>query len=315
MNKDPKPFSIMKIKPLSPREKEIRSITLWGALLNIVLLALKIVVGLFVRSSALIADGFHSLSDLFTDIIVLASSRLSNRPPDETHPFGHGKFETLASQVIATVLVVVGFFFVWSAGAAIYRREINYPGFTVLIIAALSIVSKEILFVLTRKVARRTHSTALYANAWHHRSDSFSSIAVFIGGIAGLLGWGYADKMAAIVVGIMIMAVGGKLFYDNLIEFTEHAGDKKSVEIIKKILSDDDEIISWHALRTRNIGGEMFIDVHVCVDARLTVLESHKICDKIESSIRRELSKPVNILIHIDPDKRDRPGHSNSPIR
>ncbi|MBN1545650.1 MAG: cation transporter [Syntrophaceae bacterium] len=302
----------MKIKPLSSREKDIRSITLWGAVLNAALMILKIIVGLFVRSSALIADGIHSLSDLGTDFIVLVSSRLSNRPPDETHPFGHGKFETLASQLIASILVGVGFLFVWTAGLAIYRREVNYPGFSVLVIAALSIVSKEILFALTRKVARRTHSTSLYANAWHHRSDAFSSVAVLLGGAASLIGWGYADNMATIVVGIMIMAVGGKFFYDNLIELTEHAADKKTIQVLKSILSDEIEIKSWHALRTRNIGGELFIDVHVCVDAGLTVLESHKICDKIETNIRREISKPVNILIHTDPYEADRPESSGT---
>jgi len=303
----------MKIKAPSPRERDIRKVTLWGAILNVTLMILKILIGLFVKSSALIADGIHSLSDLGTDFIVLVSSHLSNRPPDDTHPFGHGKFETLASQLIASILVAVGFLFVWTAGLAIYRKEVNYPGFSVIIIAALSIVSKEILFALTRKVARRTHSTALYANAWHHRSDSFSSGAVLLGGAAGLIGWGYADNMAAIVVGIMIMAVGGKLFYDNLIELTEHAADKQTLQILKKVLSDENEIKGWHALRTRNIGGEIFIDVHVIVDSGLTVLECHKICDKIEGNIRKEISKPVNILIHSDPDKTGFLDGSNRP--
>ena len=137
------------------------------------------------------------------------------------------------------------------------------------------------IFYLTRKVARKTHSPALYANAWHHRSDSFSSLAVLLGGAASLFGWGYADHMAAIVVGIMIIAVGGKIFYDNLIELTEHAADNESVQIIKRILSDESEISGWHALRTRDIGGELYIDVHVIVDPSLTVLDSHKISDKI----------------------------------
>jgi cation diffusion facilitator family transporter len=293
----------MTFEPVNSREKTIRSITLWGAMLNVALMILKISTGLFIKSTAVIADGVHSLSDLATDLVVLVGARFSSRPPDETHPYGHGKFETLASILIATILLAVGFGFVWSAGLAIYRKEINYPGFLMLVIAAVSVVSKEIIFFLTRKVARKTHSPALYANAWHHRSDSFSSLAVLLGGIASLIGWGYADHVAAVVVGIMIITVGGKIFHDNLIELTEHAADSESVQIIKKILSDESEISGWHALRTRDIGGELYIDVHVIVDPTLTVLESHKISDKIEANIQMELAKPVNILIHIDPDK------------
>ena len=170
--------------PVTPREKKIRSITLWGALLNVVLLIIKIISGLLIRSSALIADGVHSLTDLATDLVILLGARLSNRPADETHPYGHRKFDTIASQLIAFILIAVGFGFVISAGTAIFRQEVNYPGFLMLAVATISVVSKEIIFHITRKISRITQSAALYANAWHHRSDSFSSMAVLIGGAA-----------------------------------------------------------------------------------------------------------------------------------
>ena len=289
--------------PITPREKKIRSVTLWGALLNVVLMILKIVSGLLIRSSALIADGVHSLSDLGTDLLILLGARLSSRPADETHPYGHRKFDTIASQLIAFILIVVGFGLVFSAWTAISRKEVNYPGFLMLAVAAISVVSKEIIFHATRKISRMTHSAALYANAWHHRSDSFSSMAVLIGGAASLLGWGYADYMATIIVGIMIMGVAGKIFYDNLIELTEHSADKKSIQSIERILTRAEDISGWHALRTRSVGGELFLDCHVIVDSKLTVLESHKIIERIEEQIQFELSKPTNILIHIDPEK------------
>jgi len=292
-----------RLDPITPREKKIRSVTLWGALINVVLLILKIVSGLLIRSSALIADGVHSLTDLATDLLILLGARLSNRPADETHPYGHRKFDTIVSQLIAFFLIVVGFGFVFSAGTAIFRKEMNYPGFLMLAVAAISVVSKEIIFHITRKVSRLTNSVALYANAWHHRSDSFSSMAVLIGGAASLLGWGYADHMATIIVGIMIMGVAGKIFYDNLIELTEHSADKKSIQSIERILSQTENIFGWHALRTRSLGGELFLDCHVIVDPTLTVLESHKIVDRIEEQIQSALSKPVNVLIHIDPKK------------
>ncbi len=289
--------------PITPREKKIRAVTLWGALLNIILMVLKIAAGLLVRSSALIADGVHSSSDLVTDLIILVGARLSNRPADSTHPYGHKKFDTISCQLIAFILVIVGFGFVWSAGIAIFDKKVNYPGFIVLIVASISVVSKEILFFITRKISRITQSAALYANAWHHRSDSFSSIAVLIGGAASLMGWGYADHMATLIVGIMIMGVAGKIFYDNLVELTEHSADTKSIQAIEMILSQAADISGWHALRTRNLGGELFLDFHVIVDPSLSVLESHRITERIEKDIQSELSKPANILIHIDPEE------------
>lgn len=286
---------------INERHKRIRSITLWGALLNIFLMILKIFSGILIKSSALIADGVHSFSDLATDIVVLIGTSLSHRPPDDTHPYGHGKLETIASQLIALALLVVSFGLIWSAGTSIYRHEKNYPGYMVLVVAVVSVILKEIIFYITRKISRITGSVALYANAWHHRSDSLSSVAVLIGGIVSLFGWGHADQVATIVVGFMIMGIAGKIFFEGLIELSEHAADSESIQKIEKVLSEEKGVSSWHALRTRKLGAELFIDVHVLVDPKLSVLESHDISVKIEKEIRNKLSKPVNVLVHIEP--------------
>ncbi len=287
------------------REKKIRTITLWGSLLNAVLLALKIIFGLLIKSSALVADGFHSLSDLVTDFFVLIGTKLSSRPADKTHPYGHKKFETIASQLMALILIAIGVGFILSSGTAILRHEINFPGFVVLIVAAVSVISKEVLFYKTREVSRETESAALYANAWHHRSDSLSSVAVLLGGVAGLFGWGHGDQLATIVVGFMISGVGAKIFYESVIELADTAADKESIQTISKILSEQIDIETWHALRTRKLGGELFLDVHICVDPGLTVQEGHDISNRLESQIREKLSKPVNILVHIEPIPTD----------
>jgi cation diffusion facilitator family transporter len=290
------------LRAQNEREKKIRAITLWGSLLNIVLMALKVIVGLFIKSSALVADGVHSFSDLVTDLLVLLGARLSSRPADRTHPYGHKKFETLATQLVALILIAVGIGFMWSASVSITRQEQNYPGVLVLVVAAVSVVSKEILFQKTKKVSRDTESASLYANAWHHRSDSLSSVAVLIGGSVSLFGWGYADQLATLVVGIMILGVGGKIFYECVSELAETAADKNSVATIEKILSADKDVLTWHALRTRKLGGELFLDVHICVDADLSVKDAHGISDRLEETIQSQFSNPVNILIHIDPD-------------
>lgn len=291
----------MKLQINELRQKQIRSITLWGALANVFLIIIKLIFGIMIRSSALIADGVHSISDLATDFVVLISTKLSHRPPDETHPYGHSKLETIACQVVALILLVVGLGFIWSAASSVFKGKVNYPGILVLIVAAISVITKEILFFFTRKVSRITQSPVLYANAWHHRSDSFSSLAVLIGGLASLLGWGYADHAATIVVGVMIMAVAGKILYEGLIELSEHSADKESIQVIENVLSEEKEVFQWHALRTRKMGAELFVDVHILVDSDLSVLKSHKITTKIEEEIKKRLSRPVNTLIHIEP--------------
>jgi cation diffusion facilitator family transporter len=287
---------------MDERKKKIRSITLRGIFLNIFLMVIKLISGILINSSALIADGVHSLSDLATDFVVLVSTRLSSRPADRTHPYGHGKLETIASLIIGLTLIVISSGIIWTAGVSIYRHEHNFPGFMVLVIATLSVISKEILFFLTRKVARITHSAVLYANAWHQRSDSLSSVAVLIGGVAGLLGWGHADQVAAIVVGFMIIGVSGKIFFEGLRELSEHSADSESIEKIEVVLSKEKNISDWHALRTRKLGAELFVDVHVLVEPALSVQTSHDISMKIEEEIEKELSRPVNILVHVEPN-------------
>jgi len=291
---------------ITERVKRIRSVTLWGVFLNVSLVVLKLLSGILIKSSALIADGVHSFSDLATDFVVLVGTRLSSRPADKTHPYGHGKLETIASLLIGVVLLVVSFGIIWSAGISIYRHEHRFPGFMVLVVAAVSVVSKEILFHITRKVSRITHSAVVYANAWHQRSDALSSVAVLIGGIASLLGWGHADQVAAIVVGFMIIAVSGKIFFDGLLELSEHSADSESIQEIEKVLSNEMNVFGWHALRTRKLGGELIVDVHVLVDPKLTVKESHEISMKLELEIQERLSRPVNVLVHIEPDMEER---------
>ncbi len=293
----------MTIQPGDEREKAIRSITFWGVAVNVFLIIIKLISGILIKSSALIADGVHSISDLTTDFVVLIGTRLSHRPPDATHPYGHKKFETIASQFIASILIVVSFGLLWSAGASIYYYRQYFPGYMMLVIAALSVVAKEALFYATRKISKFTGSAALYANAWHHRSDSLSSMAVLIGGVAGLVGWGYADQAATVVVALMIMGVAGKIFLEGVVELSEHAADRESILKMEKLLKEEEEISGWHALRTRKLGGELFADVHILLDPQISVLKGHEISNKIEEKIRKALSKPVNVLIHIEPSE------------
>ncbi len=285
----------------SQDQKKINSITIWGMVINIILSVVKILAGSIIKSVALIADGIHSLSDLVTDVAVLVSSKAARKPADTSHPYGHGKIETIGTLVIGLVLLIVGGGIGWSSVHSLYHGEKFFPGPIVAIVAFVSVVSKELLFQFTQKLAKQIHSAALYANAWHHRSDAFSSIAVLIGSILSLFGVGYGDQLAGLVVGIMIVAVAGTILFDGVKELSEHAIDRASLAIIEQTLNDHPQINIWHKLRTRKIGAELFVDVHIHVDPDLSVFESHKFTTEIEESIQEQLPLPVNILIHVEP--------------
>lgn len=290
-------------------QKRIRNITLWGMAVNVFLALIKTIGGFIVQSVALVADGIHSLTDLATDIAVLISSKAARRPPDRNHPYGHGKIETVGAHIIGIVLVTVGAAIGWSTINSLQNMETSFPGPLVAIFAIVSLIAKEILFQLTRNVARATHSSSLYANAWHHRSDALSSLAVLIGGASSLLGFGYGDHIAGLLVSIMIMAVGGRIMFDNLKELSEHAIDGEMVETIESVLTENKDICHWHKLRTRKIGSEIFVDVHIHVHPELTVRDSHTLTWDIEDAIEQKLSLPVTTLIHVEPCKDEELNH------
>ena len=215
-------------------EKQIKKITLIGSVVNVFLSIIKILGGKFVGSVALVADGVHSLSDILTDIITYVGVSIGSRPPDKSHPYGHGKFETVAAILVSGILVVIGIWIVWDAAMEIYLHKGSFPGFTVLILAAISMLAKEIVYQYTRKTAHKTKSPALMANAWHHRSDALSSLAVFVGGIVSLFGFSYADSIAGIIVALMVVWVGLKIGFESFCELIEKS---VSQEILEKIVT------------------------------------------------------------------------------
>jgi len=282
--------------------EQIKSITYLGMVVNIILAVIKIVIGFFAASLALVADGVHSLSDLATDVAVLLGLRLGSKAPDQSHPYGHGRAETFSAALIALILILVGGVMVYYATMAIARDEITTPKIGVLIAAIVSIAAKEWLYKATKKIAVQSHSTALYANAWHHRSDALSSVAVAIGFILLEFGFGHGDQVAAIAVGLMIVWVGIKVIGDSLRELTESAVDSDTVEHIKNIINDNSSIRQWHKLRTRKVGREVFLDFHILVDPDLSIADAHQISEDLEETLDEQINRPVNITVHIEPD-------------
>lgn len=284
--------------------------TYWGALANVCLALAKSIVGVLVGSLALLADGMHSLSDLGTDLVTVIGISLGERPSDAEHPYGHGKVETLASLLVALVLIAVGLGIIWEAAGSIYLGTRASASKWVLGLAAVSVLAKELLYRVTRRVSIRYHSSLLYANAWHHRSDALSSVAVLAGGTAAFLGFHYGDQIAALVVGLMVVVVGGKIGTETLFELTEGAADPESIAAAEGVLNHQAGVHSWHLLRTRKLGRELFMDVHILVEPNLTVAQGHRISLTVEEAIAEALARPVNVLVHVEPDnleERDLP--------
>ncbi len=288
--------------------RQIRRVTYLGIAVNIILAIVKAAVGLTAGSLALVADGIHSLSDLVTDIALLLGVHFGSKEPDPEHPYGHGRIETISGAFIAVALIAVGGLLIQRASVAIARLHSGQitsgdVGWSVALAAVLSVEAKEVLYWMTRVVAVRTKSSALYANAWHHRSDAFSSIAVVIGFISIKLGYDHGDQVATIVVGLLIILVGVKIFVGCLEEFAERAADSATVEQIEQIIGLEPRIRQWHKLRTRNVGREVFIDLHILVDPKLDITAAHEIAESLEDAMHARLTRPVNIMVHVEPDR------------
>ncbi len=285
--------------------RQIKSITYIGIAVNIALAVVKVVIGSLAGSLALVADGVHSLSDVATDAVVLLGLRLGSKGPDQSHPYGHGRAETFSAGLIALVLILVGGAMIYYATMAIARDKVTTPRLGVLIVAIVSIAAKEWLYKATQKIAIQSHSPALYANAWHHRRDALSSVAVVIGFITLEFGFGHGDQVAAIAVGLMIIWVGVRIVSDSLRELTEGAVDSDTIEHIRGVINANSSIRQWHKLRTRTVGREVFLDLHILVDPDLDIAAAHQISESLENALHEQITRPVNITVHIEPDIPD----------
>lgn len=295
---------------MNKREKEIRRITIAGAVVNIVLTTLKIIAGILGRSAAMIADGVHSLSDLFSDVIVLIFTHISSKGKDRDHSFGHGKFETLATLIVSVMLVVVGADFMAKGVRKIIGvlngEMIPVPGMVALWAAAASIAAKEILYHVTARVGKKINSPVVMANAWHHRSDAFSSIGALAGiGGAIILGdrWAILDPLASCGISIAIIAVAVKMALPSLAELLEASLPEDMENEIKEIAMSVEGVDDIHELKTRRNGISVIIDAHVVVDPDMTVVQAHDIATAVETALRSRFGAETQINIHVEPGK------------
>ena len=295
------------------RDKKVYRVTLLGSVVNLLLLVFKFVAGVLGHSAAMIADAVHSLSDFVTDLIVIVFVKISSKPEDADHAYGHGKYETLASCIIGLALIVVGVMMGYNAMVKIVDvvkngTELASPGIIALAAAVLSIVLKEWMFHLTRKVAREVDSPAVEANAWHHRSDALSSVGTAIGiGGAVLLGskWAVLDPIAALVVSVFIVVQAAKILSDAIGQLMEKSLPRDVEQRICEIVYEEEGTSDIHHLRTRKIGSQISIELHVRMNGYLTLREVHDKSIAIEKRLRAAFGDSTYINLHVEPLKSE----------
>ncbi|MFY9396944.1 MAG: cation diffusion facilitator family transporter [Desulfomonilia bacterium] len=288
---------------IDTHERQGKRITWVGMAVNALLMAAKFAAGIIGNSQALIADAVHTVSDFFTDFVVILGLKMGRKPPDAEHPFGHGRIETMASAVVGFALVGVAIAIGLSAALDIYHHVERRPTWIAVAAAALSILAKEVLYRYTVSVGRRIRSQAVIANAWHHRSDALSSVAVLVGVTGAQLRpeWHILDAYAALLVAFFIVKVGGDVLWKAIKEFADTAPGPEVLDKIRGCVLEVQGVRGIHDLKVRSTGGILEVQIHLEVDRALTIEEGHLIINEARSCLRDEVSEVGEITVHLDP--------------
>lgn len=279
------------------------SVTLVAVLVNAFLILFKFLSGVFGHSQALIADAAHSVSDLFTDVVVLLGLKMGRKAPDEKHHFGHARIETVASSIVALALIATALYLGITAAWSISRHTEYHPTLLALVGAGASIGLKEALYHYTLYIGRRIKSPLIVANAWHQRSDALSSVAVLLG-VAGARinpSWHILDSYAALVVSFFIIKVGLEISWRAVRELTDTAPQPGVLTKIRECTLSVNGVIDTHDLRARTLGGLHQMEIHIVVDGRLPVIDGHRIAKEVESRLTEEIADLDRVVVHIDP--------------
>lgn len=282
---------------------EVRRITWVGLFWNVMLSVGKFFAGYFGGSQALVADAIHSASDFVTDIVIIVGSRFWNAPPDADHPYGHRRFETLISVGIGLAVCGVGFGLGYNAVVALKDGVHSKPEWIAAVMALVSIVVKEVLFRYTRNKGRAIRSEAVEANAWHHRSDAYSSIPVLVAvlfGIAVPQFW-FADSVGAIIVSVFILHSGFEIAWPGIHKVADEGASEEVAQKLKEIALSCPKVISIHGFRTRYVGSDLHVDLHVVVPAEMSLLAAHDLSEEVERRLIEAGENVVDALVHIDP--------------
>ena len=288
------------------KERIVRKVTWVGLLVNLFLAAIKFIAGIYGKSQALVADAIHSLTDLTTDIAVIAGSHYWSRPPDENHPYGHRRLETLVTVFIGVVLIAAGVGIGWKAISTLQERQVATPGWIAVFAALVSIVCKESVYRWTAITGRRVKSPALAANAWHHRTDALSSLPVLIA-VAGARifpSWSFLDRVGAVIVSIFILHASIKIIWPGLSELVDVGAPTETRKRIGDIALKNEGVLQVHDIRTRYISTSIQVDLHIVVEGSITVREGHAIADDVKERIIDAIPEVLDVIVHVDPPER-----------
>jgi cation diffusion facilitator family transporter len=287
---------------METRYEEADKVTIQSILWNIFLTIIKIFAGIFGKSSAMISDGLHSASDIISSVGVLIGNKIAKTPNDKEHNYGHEKAETLVSFLLSILLIIVSLKIGWGALQSLFNLDsVQVPTALPLIVSIISIGIKEYQYRITIRIANKINSPSLKADAWHHRSDALSSIAAFIGIGGAMLGFKALDPIASIVVALFVAKVGFDILKDSTNELMDYSIDDEQEEQIRKIAEKIDGVINLGELRTRKHGAMAYVDLTICVNKDLTVLEGHELAHKIEKYIINEMKFVKGITVHVEP--------------
>lgn len=285
------------------RYQTARKVTLISALTNTLLAIGKVAVGYLGYSHALIADGLHSFSDLISDALVIIAAKAGERVPDEGHPYGHRRMETMGAIIISLLLIIVAGTIVYDAVVHIIAGEsVHAPEFIVLIAALVSILANEWLYRFTLKKGKAINSALLITNAWHHRGDALSSVIVLLAAGGAMLGIPYFDAIGAVLIAILIFKMGFQMMISGLKELVDAAVDSNTLAQIRAVIKSVPGVVTVHQLRTRMHGGNILVDVHIIVDPYISVSEGHHIGECVHVALMQEVRNVKDVIVHIDPE-------------
>lgn len=296
---------------ISPAEKEkiVRRVSVVGIGGNVVLSAFKLFAGIFGHSTAMISDAVHSLSDVFATFIAMIGVRLSERGADKEHPYGHERFECVASIILSIVLLATGLLIGYTGLKTILTpgasQNIEIPGVISLVAAIVSIVVKEAMFRYTMVNAKKIQSSAFAADAWHHRSDALSSIGALIGIGGALLGWPILDPIASIVICLFILKVAIDIFRDAMEKMVDKACPEEYEQQLRECIMEQEKVLGIDLLRTRIFGEKVYVEAEILLDGKMTLNESHAVAEDVHAHIEKSFSNVKHIIIHVNPaDKK-----------
>lgn len=285
------------------REKIVRQVTWVGLLANLFLAGFKFIAGIIGKSQALIADAIHSLTDLTTDIAVIAGSHYWSRPPDDDHPYGHKRLETLVTVFIGVVLVAAGIGIGWKAISTLQQKHATPPGWIAVLAAFVSIICKEAIYRWTAITGKRVKSPSLAANAWHHRTDALSSLPVLaaVAGAKAFPSWSFLDHLGAAVVSIFILHASIKIIWPAVSELIDAGVPTETRKKIRAMALKNEDVLQVHDIRTRYISASIQVDLHIVVNGSITVREGHVIADDVRDRIIGEIPEVLDVIVHVDP--------------